>query len=103
MSERAQAGRLIGAARAIRATREWVYAQEAEARDALALLVGHLLGAGLSAIHVFRGDGMATVVERWSEARPTLAIETELALDGDAFVARVFDSEDSWRTPAVGG
>ena len=73
-----------------------------EACTAVTEAVGHLLGAGLSAMHVFRGDGMATVVERWSEAGPTLAIETELALDGDAVVARVFHNEDSWPTPAVG-
>jgi GAF domain-containing protein len=79
-------------------------AEEQAALRRVAVLVAqqHPLGADLSAIHVFRGDGVATVVASWSEAGPTLAIETELALDGDAVVARVFHNEDSWPTPAVG-
>jgi GAF domain-containing protein len=52
--------------------------------------VGPLLGADLAAMHVFGGDGVATVVASWSQAGPTLPIGTELPLDGDSAVARIF-------------
>jgi GAF domain-containing protein len=52
--------------------------------------VGPLLGADLAAMHVFRGDGAATVVASWSQAGATLPIGTELPLDGDSAVARIF-------------
>src|SRR5262245_16866925 len=52
--------------------------------------VGPLLGADLAAMHVFHGDDAATVVASWSQARPTLPIGTELPLDGDSAVARIF-------------
>src|SRR5215831_1117327 len=52
--------------------------------------VGPLLGADLAAMHVFRGDGVATVVASWSQAGPELPIGTELPLDGDSAVARIF-------------
>src|SRR5262245_11391114 len=52
--------------------------------------VGALLGADLAAMHVFRGNGVATVVASWSQAGPTLPIGTELPLDGDSTVARIF-------------
>jgi GAF domain-containing protein len=52
--------------------------------------VGPLLGADLSAMHVFRGDDAATVVASWTQAGPTLPIGTWLPLDGDSAVARIF-------------
>jgi GAF domain-containing protein len=52
--------------------------------------VGPLLGADLAAMHIFRSDDTATVIASWSEAGPTLPIGTELALDGDSAVARIF-------------
>src|SRR5262249_49281985 len=52
--------------------------------------VGPLLGADLAAMHVFRADGVATVVASWSQAGPTLPIGTELPLDGDSAAARIF-------------
>jgi GAF domain-containing protein len=52
--------------------------------------VGPLLGADLAAMHVFRGDGVATVVASWTQGGPTLPIGTELPLDGDSAVARIF-------------
>src|SRR5262245_8232604 len=41
-------------------------------------------------MHAFRGDGVATVVASWSQAGRTLPIGTELPLDGDSAVARIF-------------
>jgi len=52
--------------------------------------VGPLLGADLAAMHVFRTDGSATVVASWSEAGPALPTGTQLPLDGDSAVARIF-------------
>jgi len=52
--------------------------------------VGPLLGADLAAMHVFGGDGVATVVASWSHAGPTLPIGTVLSLTGDSAVARIF-------------
>jgi GAF domain-containing protein len=52
--------------------------------------VGPLLGADLAAMHVYRGDGVATVVSSWSETSLTLPIGTELPLEGDSAVARIF-------------
>jgi GAF domain-containing protein len=52
--------------------------------------VGPLLGADLAAMHVFPGDGAATVIASWSEAGPTLPVGTRLPLDGDSAVARIF-------------
>jgi GAF domain-containing protein len=54
--------------------------------------VGPLLGADLAAMHVFRGDGAATVVASWSQEGPTLPIGTELPLDGDSAVTRIFQT-----------
>jgi GAF domain-containing protein len=54
--------------------------------------VGGLLGADLAALHVFHGDGVATVVASWSPAGPTLPIGTRLPLDGDSAVARIFQT-----------
>jgi signal transduction histidine kinase len=52
--------------------------------------VGPLLGADLSAMHVFPGDGTATVIAGWSTAGPMLPIGTRLPLDGDSVAARIF-------------
>ena len=52
--------------------------------------VGPLLGADLAAMHVFRGDGAATAIAGWSEGGPMLPIGTQLPLDGDSAVARIF-------------
>jgi GAF domain-containing protein len=52
--------------------------------------VGSLLGADLSAMHLFGDDGVATVVASWTQAGPTLPTGTELPLDGDSAVARIF-------------
>jgi signal transduction histidine kinase len=52
--------------------------------------VGPLLGADLAAMHAFRGDGVATVIGGWSAAGPMLPIGTQLPLDGDSAVARIF-------------
>jgi GAF domain-containing protein len=54
--------------------------------------VGPLLGADLSALHVFHGDGAATVVASWSQAGPTLPIGTRLPLEGDSAVAHIFQT-----------
>jgi GAF domain-containing protein len=54
--------------------------------------VGPLLGADLAAMHVFRDDGVATVVASWSQAGATLPIGTELSLDGDSATARIFNT-----------
>jgi GAF domain-containing protein len=54
--------------------------------------VGPLLGADLSALHVFPGDGAATVVASWSQAGPTLPIGTRLPLEGDSAVAHIFQT-----------
>jgi PAS domain S-box-containing protein len=54
--------------------------------------VGHLLGVDLAAMHVFPGDGTATVIAGWSDTGPMLPIGTRLSLDGDSVVARIFDT-----------
>ena len=54
--------------------------------------VGPLLGADLTAMHVYPGDGTATVVAGWSAAGPMLPVGTRLPLDGDSVVARIFRS-----------
>src|SRR5262249_9398810 len=65
--------------------------------------VGPLLGADLSAMHVFRGDGVATVVASWTQAGPTLPIGTELPLDGESAVARIFHTGAAARVAGYGG
>jgi len=52
--------------------------------------VGPLLGADIAAMHVFTGDGTATVVAGWSAEGPMLPIGTTLALDEDSVAARIF-------------
>ena len=65
-------------------------------------VVGPLLGADLAAMHVFRGDGAATVVASWSQTSPTLPIGTELPLDGDSAVARIFHTGAAARIDGYG-
>jgi signal transduction histidine kinase len=52
--------------------------------------VGELVGADLTAMHTFPGDGTATTVAGWSTADPILPIGTRLPLDGDSVAARIF-------------
>jgi len=59
--------------------------------------VGPILSADLSAMHVFRGDGVATVVASWSSRGPAIPIGTQLPLDGDSAVARIFETEAAAR------
>jgi len=54
--------------------------------------VGPLLGADLTAMHAYSGDGTATVIASWSAAGPTLPVRTRLPLDGDSVAARIFRS-----------
>jgi GAF domain-containing protein len=54
--------------------------------------VGHLLGTDLAAMFVFRGDGPATVVASWAQHGPRLPIGTQLPVEGDSAVARIFRS-----------
>src|SRR5262249_27117787 len=58
---------------------------------------GPLLGADLAAMHVFRGDGLATGLASWTQAGPTLATGTELPLDGDSAIARIFHTAEAAR------
>jgi len=69
----------------------------AEVFAAVTEAVGPLLGADLAAMHVFRGDGLATVVASWTQAGPTLATGTELPLDGDSAIARIFHTAEAAR------
>jgi GAF domain-containing protein len=66
-------------------------------------VVGPLLGADLSAMHVFRDDGVATVVASWTQAGPTLPVGTELPLDGDSAVARIFRTAAAARIDGYAG
>jgi signal transduction histidine kinase len=52
--------------------------------------VGPLLGADLTAMHSYPGDGAATVIASWSAAGPTLPVGMRLPLDGDSVAARIF-------------
>jgi signal transduction histidine kinase len=52
--------------------------------------VGPLLGADLAAMHVFPGDGAATVIAGWSAEGPMLPLGTRLPLDCDSVAARIF-------------
>src|SRR5262249_58498983 len=63
---------------------------QAEVFTAVTEAVGPLLGADLSAMHIFHGDAVATVVASWSQAGPTLPIGTRLPLDGDSATGRIF-------------
>jgi signal transduction histidine kinase/uncharacterized protein YoaH (UPF0181 family) len=52
--------------------------------------VAPLLGADLTAMHVFTGDRTATTVAGWTAEGPMVPIGTRLPLDGDSAVARIF-------------
>ena len=68
--------------------------------------VAPLLGADLTAMHVFTGGGTATVIAGWSAEGPMLPLGTRLPLDGDSAVARIFQtgpppaSTATWRRKA---
>jgi signal transduction histidine kinase len=59
---------------------------------AVAEAVGPLLGADLTAMLVYTGDGAARVIAGWSAAGPMLPVGTRLPLDGDSVTARIFRS-----------
>jgi GAF domain-containing protein len=65
--------------------------------------VGPLLGADLAAMHVFRGNDVATVIASWSEAGPTLPPGTELPLDGRTAVAQIFNTGAAARVDGYAG
>ena len=52
--------------------------------------IGPILGADLTAMQVFRDDGVATVVASWSEKGPALTAGTQLPLAGESVVGRIF-------------
>ena len=54
--------------------------------------VAPLLGADLTAMHVFMEDGTARVIAGWSGNGPMLPLGTQLPLDGDSAVARIFQT-----------
>ncbi len=54
--------------------------------------VAPLLGADLTAMHVFTRDGTAVVIAGWSAEGPMLPVGTRLPLDGDSAVARIFQT-----------
>ena len=65
--------------------------------------VGPLLGADLAAMHVFSGDGTATTIAGWSAAGPMLPVGTQLPLDGDSAVARIFHTGAAARLDSYDG
>jgi signal transduction histidine kinase len=64
---------------------------------AVAEAVGPLLGADLTAMLVYPGDGTAKVIAGWSAAGPMLPVGTHLPLDGDSVSARIFHSRAAAR------
>jgi GAF domain-containing protein len=52
--------------------------------------IGPLLGADVAALYVFDGDDTARVIATWTQSGPELRIGTQLPLDGDSAVARIF-------------
>jgi signal transduction histidine kinase len=64
---------------------------------AVAEAVGPLLGADLTAMSVYAGDGTARVIAGWSAAGPMLPVGTRLPLDGDSVTARIFRSRTAAR------
>ena len=65
--------------------------------------VGPLLGADLAAMHVFSGDGTATTIAGWSAAGPMLPVGTQLPLDADSAVARIFHTGAAARFDSYNG
>src|SRR4029077_10394387 len=49
------------------------------------------------AMHVFPGDGSATVVAGWSAEGPMIPVGTRLSLDGDSVAGRIFRTGASAR------
>lgn len=65
--------------------------------------VAPLLGADLTAMHVFGADGAATVVAGWSGDGPMLPLGTRLPLDGDSAVARIYQTGVAARIDTYAG
>jgi GAF domain-containing protein len=59
---------------------------------AVAEAVGSVVGADVSAVVAFPDDVAGTVVGTWSREGPVLAVGTDLPLDTDSAVARIFHS-----------
>jgi signal transduction histidine kinase len=54
--------------------------------------VAPLLGADLTAMHVFAEDGFAMTIAGWSAEGPMLPLGTRLPLDNDSAAARIFQT-----------
>ena len=54
--------------------------------------VAPLLGADLTAMHVFAEDGLAMTIAGWSAEGPMLPLGTRLPLDNDSAAARIFQT-----------
>ena len=61
-----------------------------EVFTAVTEVVAPLLGADLAAMHVFTDDGTATTVAGWTAEDAMVPLGTQLPLDGDSAVARIF-------------
>ena len=68
-----------------------------EVFTAVAEAVGPLLGADLTALIVYLGDGTGTTVAGWSAAGPMLPIGLRLPLDGDSVTGRISRTASSAR------
>jgi GAF domain-containing protein len=63
-----------------------------EVFTAVTQAVGLLLDADLAVLHVFPGDGTATMIAGWSGDGGVPPIGTRVPLDGDNLAARIFES-----------
>jgi len=101
----AQLGQLAGEQAALQHVAVLVAQQPSpdEVFTAVTEAVGPLLGADLAAMHVFPGDGTATVVACWSAAGPKLPVGTRLPLDGDSTAARIFRTSAPARLDSYAG
>jgi len=64
-----------------------------EVFTAVTQAVGLLLDADIAVLHVFPGDGTATMIAGWSgDGGPTLPMGSRLPLDGSGVAARIFES-----------
>ena len=61
-----------------------------EVFTAVTEVVGPLLDADLTAMHVFANDGTATTIAGWSATSEMLAVGTRLPLEDDSVAARIF-------------
>jgi GAF domain-containing protein len=69
-----------------------------EVFTAVTEVVGPLLGADLTAMLVYPGEGAAaTTIAGWSAAGPMLPVGLQLPLDGDSVTARIFRTAASAR------